>query len=124
MHERRGLLASLDATSLFANVPIDATIDVILQYVYESPTVPPLRLSKDILREMLYLCTKEAPFRCPEGNLYQQANGVAMGSPLGVLFAECYISSVEDQVLQSLATQPYIYCRYVDDICVDITTQT
>ena len=41
---RRGLLASLDAESLFTNVPIDETVEIILRYVYENPTMPALPL--------------------------------------------------------------------------------
>ena len=69
----------------------------------------PLAVIREILKKMLLLCTKEAPFRCPEGMLYQQINGVAMGSPLGVLFAESYTSSIEEKALQKLTEKPYIY---------------
>ena len=68
---------------------------------------------------MLPLCTKESPFRCPEGNLYLQCDGVAMGSPLGVLFAQAYMSHVEAKVMQ-IVPAPYIYCRYIDDVFVDV----
>ena len=118
--ERRGLLASLDAKSLFTNVPIDETIDIIIGYVYHHPTLPPLPMPSGLLKEMLGACTREAPFRSPEGRLYLQVDGVAMGSPLGVLFAESYMSFVETEALAGMAEKPYIYSRYLDDIFVDI----
>ena len=37
----RQSLVSLDVESLFTNVPIDATIEVILDAVYSHPTIPP-----------------------------------------------------------------------------------
>ena len=43
-----------------------------------------------------------------------------MGSPLGVLFAESYMSHIEARALDSVRERPHIYCRYVDDIFVDV----
>ena len=74
---------------------MDATIDIILSYVYEHESIPPLRLPKEVLRKMLRICTKDTPFRCPQGTLYMQCDGVAMGSPLGVLCAESCMAHVE-----------------------------
>ncbi|XP_076057277.1 uncharacterized protein LOC143034816 [Oratosquilla oratoria] len=54
---------------------------------------------------------RKVPFRCPEGNLYVQQDGVAMGSPLGVLFAEAFMSALERSVFQDGELKPSIYCR-------------
>ena len=69
---------------------------------------------------MLEICTKDTPFRCPSGQLYRQVDGVAMGSPLGVLFAEAYMAHIESAAISSMNTPPHTYCRYVDDIFVDM----
>ena len=58
----------------------------------------------------------EAPFTCPRGNMYRQIDGVAMGSPLGVLFANFYMGTIEEELMET--DRPSIYCRYVDDIFV------
>ncbi|XP_043209461.1 uncharacterized protein LOC122374653 [Amphibalanus amphitrite] len=68
---------------------------------------------------MLRLCTTKAPFRCPSGQLYLQIDCIAMGSPLGV-FAEAFMASVEETALADEATRPNLYCRYVDDILVEV----
>ena len=48
-----------------------------------------------------------------------------MGSPLGVLFAQTFMASVEKTVLESHAIEkPALYCRYIDDILVDVTDET
>ena len=39
-----------------------------------------------------------------------------MGSPLGPAFANFYMGSLEERVLDDLDTRPLTYCRYVDDI--------
>ncbi|XP_076031926.1 uncharacterized protein LOC143019829 [Oratosquilla oratoria] len=57
------------------------TIDYICDHVYRSSPVPLLKLEEIHLRELLRICTQEAAFRCPRGKLYQQIDGVAMGSP-------------------------------------------
>ena len=43
-----------------------------------------------------------------------------MGSPLGPLFANFYMSEIEKIVLADQNLAPNIYCRYVDDVFVDI----
>ena len=75
------------------------------------------------MRKLLELCTKEAPFRCPRGNLYIQTEGVAMGSPLGPTFANFYMGEVESKVLDSILHKPSIYARYVDDIFVQVENE-
>ena len=74
-------IASLDAESLFTNVPVDETIEIIMDRVYRS-NLEPLPVPEDTLRKMLCACTKEAPFKSHRGELYRQTDGVAMGSPL------------------------------------------
>ncbi|XP_076031101.1 uncharacterized protein LOC143019348 [Oratosquilla oratoria] len=65
--------------------------------------------------------TSESAFRCPRGNLYQQKDGVSMGSPLGVLFANFFMGSVEKEAFSRIQ-QPMTYGRYIDDIFVRIRT--
>ena len=69
------------------------------------------------------ICTKEAPFRCPQGKLYLQTDGVAMGSPLGPTFANFYMGSVENEVFQNPDHRPHIYARYVDDIFIQVQNE-
>ena len=120
-----GLLASIDVESLFTNVPVEETIQIILKEVYKNadPTLPPLQLTPWILERLLRSCTMEAPFRGPDGRLYRQRDGIAMGSPLGPLFASFYMCSLENSVLSDATIAPNIYCRYVDDIFVDVQDQ-
>ena len=115
-----GILASIDVESLFTNVPVEATIQIILNSVYSNENVAPLQLSRGILEQLLRACTTESPFRGPDGQLYRQKEGVAMGSPLGPLFANFYMSEIEKKVLADPNIAPHIYCRYVDDVFVDV----
>jgi hypothetical protein len=113
-----GILASLDVESLFTNVPIEATIAIILQNTYNNDIIAPPRIPQKLLESLLRICTTEAPFRHIDGSLYYQTEGVAMGSPLGPTFANFYMANVEKQALQEISLKPNIYARYVDDIFV------
>ena len=113
-----GLIASLDVESLFTNVPVEHTIDIICNNVYANNSIPPPNIPRPILEKLLRACTCEAPFKTPDGRLYLQTDGVAMGSPLGVTFANFYMCDVENRVLLNQDNIPKIYCRYVDDIFV------
>ena len=55
--------------------------------------------------------------------MYVQRDGVAMGSPLGVLFANFYMGSIETRVFSNHPDlKPTIYARYVDDIFISVNT--
>lgn len=43
-----------------------------------------------------------------------------MGSPVGPLFANFCMSDLEEKVLNDTDLAPSIYCRYVDDVFVDV----
>ncbi|XP_076056175.1 uncharacterized protein LOC143034116 [Oratosquilla oratoria] len=82
------------------------------------PTTYSLRSTEEFIDLLNTNQTKEVPFRCPEGKLYMQTDGVSMGSPLGVLFAQAFMAEVEQRVFQISDMTPHIYCRYIDDIFV------
>ena len=108
----KGVIASLDVESLFTNVPVDRTINYILQEIYPDTVSAKLCIPKNLLKSLLEISTKEAPFRCPRGNLYKQTDGVAMGSPLGVLFANFFMGMVERETFKN-TNKPPIYTRYL-----------
>ena len=60
------------------------------------------------------------------GSLYEQIDGVAMGSPLGPLMANTFMCSIEEK-LENEDKLPSFYKRYVDDTLAavkDISTAT
>ena len=113
-----GLLASLDVESLFTNIPVLPTIEIVLNYAYNSPNLRPPPIQRYHMKELLVMCTTQVAFRHPDGSIFQQTDGVAMGSPLGPLLANFYMADLEQKVLDDLgeARKPIIYCRYIDDI--------
>ena len=111
-------IASLDVENLFTNVPVEETIQIILDRIYRSDQEP-LKVPESILQEQLRACTMESPFYSHRGEIFRQVNGVSMGSPLGVLFAEAYMAEVERRVMEKIP-KPRIYCRFRDDICTAV----
>ena len=87
---------------------------MICDSVYRDDGTPALQIPEDALRRLLQLCTMSAPFTTHRGELYTQIDGVAMGSPLGVLFADFYMGVIEKRVFLN-NDKPEVYCRYVDD---------
>ena len=75
---------------------------------------PPI-INEEKLRRLLTLCTTEAPFRHINGTMCRQVDGVAMGSALGVTFANYYMAHIEYTVISDLTVKPKLYARYVVD---------
>ncbi|XP_064117579.1 uncharacterized protein LOC135223001 [Macrobrachium nipponense] len=117
-----GLENPSDVESPFTNVPVDETIGIIMELVYRNPEMRPPNIPEDSLRTLLDICTKRAPFTIHRGQMYRQKDGVAMGSPLGVLFANFYMGEVEERVF-SQYRWPRTYRHYIDDIFVQADSE-
>ena len=68
--ENPKMLAPLDVESLFTNIPVNETIDIIIHEVYNHPDIAPPNMPKESLKNLLYICTTKTPFKSPKGHLY------------------------------------------------------
>ena len=118
-----GILALLDVENLFTNVPVNETIDIIINNIYNNPSLPPLKINSNILRKLLLTCTTEVPFYDHLGNIYVQTDGVSMGSVLGPIFSNFYMSDLENRIFNG-TKKPPIYLRYVDVFLLIILTKS
>ena len=103
---------SFDVKSLFTNVPVTQTIDIIISTISEfqlSCSVP-----LDLLRELLTVCTTNMQFLF-DGQYYRQIDGVAMGSCLGPILANIFMGFVELKLQNTIEEKCRFYRRYVDD---------
>ena len=66
------------------------------------------------MRDRLLLCTKNVHFSY-NGDIYTQADGVAMGSPLGPVLAGLFMVGLERTILPTLREHMSPSKRYVDD---------
>ena len=120
----QSIFASIDVENLFTNVPVKETTDIILEYVFNHESIPPPQhLSKKQLKDLLLLCTTQTSFMTPENIIYQQIDGVSMGSPLGPIYANYYMSHIENNILPNMHNPPTLYCRYVDDTLLLVNNQ-
>ena len=110
------ILVSYDVTALFTNVPAHETIGILAEKAFAGNwfnNTYNLNLTKDQLMELLKLVTTNQLFQL-DGILYEQVEGVAMGSPLGPLLANTFMCSIEEK-LEERNELPSFYKRYVDD---------
>ena len=107
-----GIMCSLDVCSLFADVPLDETIDIALDKLYslsDPPTLP-----RSVLRKLLEFATMKSHFLI-DGQYYDQIDGVAMGSPLGTVLANIFMCHFEEKWVMSGQVCPSFWYRYVVD---------
>ena len=116
--DHRLIMASLDVESLFTNIPLDETTDIVTKKVFEKKQKVN-GLSRTDFRRLLVMSTKGTVFLF-NGRYYRQKDGVAMGSPLGPALANAFLCYHETKWLDEcpLAFMPIFFARYVDDIFV------
>ena len=99
--------------SLFTNVPLDFTIEIVLKRIYELKEIE-TSITRTEMKELLLLCTKNVHFSF-DGKIYIQVDGVAMGSPLGPVIANIFMVELERNILPTLTDYMLPWKRYVDD---------
>ena len=110
---RKYKMVSFDVVSLFTKVPLDETIDIIIKRIYDKKEIN-TDIPKKEMRELLYLCTKNAHFTL-NNKTYFQVDGVAMGSPLGPVLANIFMVELERNIIPALSNDILLWKRYVDD---------
>ena len=108
-------MASFDIKSLFTNIPLDETIDIfVIKCFYNTSRSHGFTVQQ--FTNLLTMTAKNCHFLF-DGKLYHQKDGVAMGSPLGPLFANIFFSFHELTWLEDCphTFKPMFYRRYVDD---------
>ena len=106
-------LVSFDVSSLFTNVPLDHTINVILRKIYRDKLIK-TKIKRDEMKMLLQLCTKELHFSF-NGKIYKQVDGVVMGNPLGPVIANIFMVELENNKVPTMSESLINWYRYVDD---------
>ena len=111
-------MSSLDVTSLFTNIPLNETTNIICDELFKNRECIN-GMDKPVFRELLTLAMNETCFIFDDV-LYKQCDGVSMGSPLGPSYANSFLSYHEKIWIDECPDdiKPIKYRRYVDDIFV------
>ena len=111
---------SFDIESLFTNVPLKRTLNLVLKRVFTDELID-TTLSKRTLKKLLLdACTKTV-FSF-DNTLYEQIDGVSMGSCLAPVSANIILTEFEKVVVDDLVSLGILifYRRYVDDTLVSM----
>ena len=95
-------MASYDVTALFTNIPVDETIDILTAKAFQNNwfnVTHNLNITRSQLK-LLKMTAKNQLFQF-NGQLYEQRDGVAMGSPLGPLMANSFLCHIEENLDQA-----------------------
>ena len=82
------VMPSFDIESLFTNIPLQETIDLCVEHLFQDRTHID-NLSKDSFRELLTRTMSESLILFDQ-EFYKQHDGVAIGSPLGPTLAKFF----------------------------------
>ena len=106
---------SFDAVSLFTNVPLRKTVNIILKRVYTDKLIQTNLKKRSLKKLLLDACTKTSFIF--NNKIYEQKDGVSMGSPLGPVLANIVMTELEEKVIRKFVEDGIIkfYGRYVDD---------
>ena len=107
-------LVSYDVTSLFTNIPLQETIDIAINLLFNHN--PNLNITRKELKKLFLFATSKTHFIF-NSKFYNQIDGVAMGSPLAPVLANIFMGFHESKWLNEYnLNKPKFYLRYVDDI--------
>ena len=105
-------ICSFDVSSLFTNVPLDETIKICSEVLYDESDSQPI-IPKDVFVELVKNATSSVEFSF-NNTMYKQTDGVIMGSPLGLALANIFVEYYEEKLF-SQTQKPPTYFLYVDD---------
>ena len=116
------VMLSFDVDNLYTNVPVKEAIDITLDLLFKKGSPASIPFNRDQLKHLLELAVCNIPFRFLD-ETYIQKDGVAMGSPLGPILADIFMSNLEKKLNKFSSNKPALWIRYVDDVFCIFTVQ-
>jgi len=114
-------MVSLDVVSLFTNVPLSETIELIINHLYADDNLNAVPFDKTVFRKLMYMLTQGLFMY--KNKLYKQVDGCIMGSPLGPTLANFFLGCLEERLFSSCNNDllSKLYLRYIDDVYACLT---
>ena len=107
------IMVSFDVKSLFTNVPIDKTLEVIGNKLINDQSLEERSvLSPEQITKLVEVCLKTTYF-VYNSEYYEQLEGAAMGSPVSPIVVNIFMEHFEEIALDSRFR---LWRRYVDDV--------
>ena len=108
------VLVSYDVTSLFTNIPLQETIDMAINPIFNHNAN--LNITKKELKKLFLFATLKTCFIF-NSKFYNQIDRIAIGSPLALAIANILMGFCKSKWLNEYnLNKPKCYLRYVDDI--------
>ena len=104
-------MSSFDVSSFFTNVPLDETIKICADALYDKLESQPC-IQKKVFVELMHSATSTVKFSF-DNIIYRQIDVVAMGSPHGPALANIFVGHYEEKLFSEIS-KPGVYFRYVD----------
>ena len=98
-------LVSYDVTSLFTNIPLQETIDIAINLIFNHN--PNLNITKKELKKLFLFATSQAHFIF-NSKFYNKVDGVATGSPLAPVLGNISMVFYESKVLNEYNLNKYV----------------
>ena len=110
----RKFLVSYNVTSDFTNIPLQETIDIAINLLFNHNHN--ININKKELKKFFLFATSQTHFIF-NSKFYNQIDGVAMGSPFAPVLANIFMGFYESKWLNEYnLNKSNFYLRYVDDI--------
>ncbi|XP_066963222.1 uncharacterized protein [Macrobrachium rosenbergii] len=87
-------MASLDVETLFTNIPVNETIQIVVDRLFPTPDSAFNNFNSPDFRKLLELAVKDTAFVFND-EVYVQTDGVGMGSPLSCTMADIFKCHLE-----------------------------
>ena len=110
------IMVSFDVTSLYTNIPIIDTINVIKDYIHsDDQFATKTAIPQDKFVDLVNLVLTTT-WNTSNSQFYQQTDGVAMGGPASSTTAEIYMQAHTSTAISTAIHPPKVWERFVDDV--------
>jgi hypothetical protein len=111
-------MASFDISSLYTNIPVLETIDILCNEIFTNEPIF-YGFDKKGFSDFLKLAITNTHFIF-NNTLYKQVDGLAMGNPLAPSLANIFLCHLETMLFEKcpMNFKPIFYRRYLDDTFV------